>query len=88
MSQFSTKPVPTPTDETTASGTTTTSPFRVVMEVEVPVPFQALADLVRSLDADEIQAIALAKLSWGDDRNLTRYILETIALALEAFDAH
>ena len=71
----------------TESDTTPKSPFSIILEVEVPIPYQALANLIRSLDAEEIQAVAMAKLQWGDDQNLTRYILETIALGLEAFDA-
>jgi len=72
---------------TTESDTTPRSPFSVVLEVEVPIPFQALAQLVRSLDANQIEGIALGMLEWGDDKNMTAYILETIAQALEAFDA-
>ena len=67
--------------------TTPSKPFSVVLEVEVPIPFQALADLVRSLDANTIEGVAMGMLEWGDDKNLTFYILETIAQALEAFDA-
>ncbi len=82
MSQFSTKPAPTPSESKQESATT---PFSVVLEVEVPIPFQALAQLVRSLDSNEIEKIALAKLGWGSEHSITHYILETIADALEAF---
>lgn len=73
-------------NEKTEPGMTPSSPFSVILELEVPIPFRALADLVRSLDAEQIQAVAMAQLEWGDDQNLTHYILETIALALEAFE--
>lgn len=62
------------------------SPFSVVLEVEVPIPFHALAQLVRSLDAKTIEGIAMGMLEWGDDKNITTYILETIAAALEAME--
>jgi hypothetical protein len=81
MSQFSTKPVPTPSESKQESAT---MPFSVVLEVEVPIPFQALAQLVRSLDSSEIERVALSKLGWGSNQTITYYVLETIADALEA----
>lgn len=84
----STSRLPENGPQMTESDTTPKSPFSVVLEVEVPIPFGALAQLVRSLDAREIEGIALGMLEWGDDKNLTAYILETIAQALEAFDAN
>jgi hypothetical protein len=84
MSQSSTKPEQTPSESTPGSATTLGLPSVVVLEIAVPVPYQALADLVRRINVQELEAIALARLGWGDEGNVTYYIVQTIADVLEA----